>query len=372
METEQVLLDRVQGEVGAWAEVAAEDVWVETVRVRGQVEIVSAQVVEQKHNIRQGYLAILWIALNAEQKWLGNNMIVSVASGKGGTGKTTIATSLALSIGGNVQFLDCDAEEPNAHIFLKPSIKSVEKTFIPVPEVDERKCNYCGKCREVCAYNAIAVIPADADRKGSILVFPHLCHGCGACTYFCLQKAIKEVGREIGVVEIGKVGSMQFVHGRLNIGEAMAPPIIRQIKGYISAKGGSASGGNPTRTVIIDAPPGTSCPVVESVKGSDFCILVTEPTPFGLNDLILAVEVLRKLNIPFSVVINRSDLGDKKTDKYCQNEDIPILMRIPFREEIAVAYSKGQPIVEAFPEYKKDFKQLHERISDILERQNRL
>ena len=289
-------------------------------------------------------------------------MVISVASGKGGTGKTIIATSLALSIGGNVQFLDCDAEEPNAHIFLKPSIKRVEKTFIPVPEVDEGKCDYCGRCKEVCAYNAIAVIPADGDRKGSILVFPHLCHGCGACTYFCPQKAIKEVGKEIGVVEIGKVSSMQFVHGRLNIGEAMAPPIIRQIKGYI----------NPTRTIIIDAPPGTSCPVVESVKGSDFCILVTEPTPFGLNDLILAVKVLRKLNIPFGVVINRSDLGDKKTDEYCRNENIPVLMHIPFREEIAAAYSKGQPIVEAFPEYKKDFKQLHERISDILEGQNRL
>ena len=281
-------------------------------------------------------------------------MIISVASGKGGTGKTTIATNLALSIDESVQFLDCDAEEPNAHIFLKPTIKRVEKTFIPVPKIDERKCNYCGKCREVCAYNAIAVISADGDRKGNILVFPHLCHGCGACTYFCPQKAISEVGKEIGVVEIGNVGPMQFIHGRLSIGEAMAPPLIRRIKGYL----------NLTRTVIIDAPPGTSCPVVESLKASDFCLLVTEPTPFGLNDLILAVEVLRKLKISFGVVVNRSDLGDKKTDEYCKNENIPILMRIPFSEKIAKAYSKGQPIVEAFPEYTKDFKELFNKIRD--------
>ena len=297
-------------------------------------------------------------------------MIISVASGKGGTGKTTIATNLALSIDGSVQFLDCDAEEPNAHIFLKPSIKNVEKTFIPIPKVNEEECTYCGKCREVCAYNAIAVIPGANNKKGSILVFPHLCHGCGACAYFCPQKAIEEVGKEIGVVEIGSsttltanpersrrigdVGSMQFIHGRLNIGEAMAPPLIRHIKKHV----------NSTRTVIIDAPPGTSCPVVESLKVSDFCLLVTEPTPFGLNDLMLAVEVLRKLKIPFGVVINRSDLGDKKTDEYCKKENIPILMRIPFKEEIAKAYSKGQPIVEVFPEYKKDFEDLFKTIKN--------
>ena len=281
-------------------------------------------------------------------------MIISIASGKGGTGKTTIATSLALSIEDNVQFLDCDAEEPNAHIFLKPDIKEVKKTFIPVPEVDEEKCTYCGKCREVCAYNAIAVIASGNDKKGSILVFSNLCHGCGACAYFCPQGAIKEVENEIGVVEIGDVGPMQFVHGRLNIGEAMAPPLIRQIKEHL----------NPTRTVIIDAPPGTSCPVVTSIKGSDFCLLVTEPTPFGLNDLGLAVEVLKKLGIPFGVIINRSDLGDKKTDEYCRDEHIPILMRIPFRKEIAMAYSKGEPIVEAFPQYRKNFKDLFEMIKN--------
>ncbi|MFC1645819.1 ATP-binding protein [Candidatus Omnitrophota bacterium] len=281
-------------------------------------------------------------------------MIISVASGKGGTGKTTIAVNLALSINGGVQVLDCDAEEPNAHIFLKPEIKKTGKVVIPVPEIDEKKCTYCGRCREVCVYNAIAVIPASNDKKGSILVFPHLCHGCGACTYFCPQKAIKEVGKEIGVVEIGTVGPMQFIHGKLNIGEAMAPPVIKQIKRHI----------NPTRTVIIDAPPGTSCPVVETIKRSDFCVLVTEPTPFGLNDLTLAVEVLRKLKVPFGVVINRSDLGNKKTDQYCKEQDIPVLMRIPFKKEIAVAYSKGELIIKEFPEYTKDFRELFNKIKN--------
>lgn len=283
-------------------------------------------------------------------------MIISVASGKGGTGKTTVASSLALSLGNNVQFLDCDAEEPNAHIFLKPVINRTEKVFIPVPEIDEEKCNYCGRCRQVCVYNAIAVIQPTDGKNGHVLIFGNLCHGCGSCSYFCSQKAIKEVNKEIGILEMGSVGSMQFVHGRLNIGEAMAPPVIRRIKKCI----------NSDKTVIIDAPPGTSCPVVESIKDSDFCILVTEPTPFGLNDLILAVEVLKKLTIPFGVVINRSDLGDHKTNQYCKKENIPLLMSIPFKKEIAKAYSRGEPIVQAFPEYKKDFKALFDKIKLIL------
>jgi MinD superfamily P-loop ATPase len=282
----------------------------------------------------------------------GNSMIISIASGKGGTGKTTVAVNLALSLN-SVQFLDCDVEEPNAHIFLKPEFKERIPATIPVPMVDESKCDYCGKCREVCAYNAIAVFPSDKERKGSVLIFPHLCHGCGGCSLLCPQEAIREENKEIGIVEIGNCGDMQFVHGRLTIGEIMAPPLIKQVKGYI----------NPKRTVIIDAPPGTSCPVIASVKGSDFCILVTEPTPFGLNDLILAVEVLEKLQIPFGVVINRSDIGDDKVDLYCEEKDIPILMRIPFDKEIAFLYSRGIPLVKEKKEYKEKFKDMFNLIN---------
>ena len=272
-------------------------------------------------------------------------MIISVASGKGGTGKTTVATNLALSLR-NVQLLDCDVEEPNSHIFIKPEIKTKVPSHIPVPEIDLGRCTFCGKCQEVCEYNAMAVL------KDNVLVFPELCHGCGACAYLCPQKAIKEVKRIIGFVEIGARGDLQFAHGRLNIGEAMAPPLIKAVKGY----------SNPSKTIIIDAPPGTSCPVIESIKGSDFCILVTEPTPFGLNDLILAVEVLRKLKISFGVVINRSDLGNRDTHAYCKKEKIRILMEIPFKKEIAMAYSKGILIIEDLKEYKEKFVSMYKKI----------
>jgi len=281
-------------------------------------------------------------------------MIISVASGKGGTGKTTIAVNLALSLG-DVQFLDCDVEEPNAHIFLKPCFTDKSTIFVPVPEIDESKCTYCGKCREVCAYNAVAVLGATGAGGGSVLVFPHLCHGCGACSIFCPEKAIKEAGREIGVVESGIKDGMEFVHGRLNVGEAMSPPLIRKVKERADS----------ARTVIIDAPPGTSCPVITAVEGSDFCLLVTEPTPFGLNDLVLAAGMLRELKIPFAVAVNRDGIGDGKVDDYCAGEKIPVLMRIPFSKEIAGAYSRGETAVSLFPELAGQFRDLFSRIKSL-------
>jgi MinD superfamily P-loop ATPase len=284
-------------------------------------------------------------------------MIISVASGKGGTGKTLVATSLALSLkeSHKVMLLDCDVEEPNDHVFLKPEIAGSKAVSILVPRVDEDKCTYCGKCAEVCAYNAIAVM------KQKVLVFSQLCHGCGACSYLCPEKAISEEPREMGVVEWGHSDGVDFVHGKLTVGEAMAPPIIRKVKEYA----------NNDNTVIIDVPPGTSCPVVEAVKGSDFCLLVTEPTPFGLNDLVLAVETVRELNIPFGIVLNRAGVGDAGVEEYCRKENIPVLLTIPLDTEIARLYSKGVPLVEGMPEWKDSFVQLFDRIGEMVDERNR-
>jgi len=277
-------------------------------------------------------------------------MIISVASGKGGTGKTTVAVNLALSIKKShpVQFLDCDVEEPNAHFFLKPNISESQPVFLPVPEVIEEKCTYCGKCAEVCAYNAIAVL------KDTVLVFPELCHGCGGCQLLCPEGAIREIGKRIGIIEFGSNDNLQFIHGKLDIGQAMSPPLIRAVKKHI----------NHTRTVIIDVPPGTSCPVIEAVKGSDFVLLVTEPTPFGLNDLQLAVETMEELIIPFGVIINRADIGDRKVQDYCEKENIPVLMTIPMDRDIAVAYSEGKTLIETQSAYKQKFIELFEKVQN--------
>jgi MinD superfamily P-loop ATPase len=284
-------------------------------------------------------------------------MIISVASGKGGTGKTLVATSLAGSLKDRdrVQLLDCDVEEPNDHVFLKPTITHSEIVAIPVPKVDEEKCTYCGKCAEVCAYNAIAVLGEH------VLTFNQLCHGCGACSYLCPEKAITEEGREAGVVEWGNSDGVEFAHGKLTIGEAMAPPVIRKVKEQANTDG----------IVIIDVPPGTSCPVVEAVKDSDFCLLVTEPTPFGLNDLALAVETVRELDIPSGVVLNRAGVGNGKVEEYCRKEKIPILLTIPLDTRIAGLYSKGITLIEGMPEWRESFLELFDRIMERLnERSN--
>jgi len=281
-------------------------------------------------------------------------LIISVASGKGGTGKTTVAVNLALSLN-NVQLLDCDVEEPNSHIFIKPLFRRRDPVFVPIPVVDQKKCDGCGRCKEVCAYNAIAIT------SKKVLIFPELCHGCGSCTYFCPNDALREENEEVGVLEIGRKDGIEFIHGKLNIGKMAAPPVIRAVKKHISRE----------KTVIIDVPPGTSCPVITAIRDTDFVILVTEPTPFGLNDLSLAVEVVRKLEIPFGVVINRSGLGNKETDKYCQKEDIPILMRIPFSKKIAEIYSRGGSIVKSLPEYKEKFQILFKEIEKIVSGSNK-
>lgn len=277
-------------------------------------------------------------------------MIISVASGKGGTGKTLIATSLALSLEDRVQFLDCDVEEPDAHILLKPDFSEREVVSIPIPRVDEEKCTHCGRCAEVCAYNAIAVL------KTQVLIFPELCHGCGACSYLCPEDAISEVGRETGLVEKGCSGGIEFIQGKLTIGQAVAPPVIRKVKEYI----------NPQRAAIIDVAPGTSCPAVEAVKGSDFCLLVTEPTPFGLNDLILAVEMVKSMNIPCGVIINRTGVGDSGVEEYSCKEGIPILLRIPLDVQIARLYSQGIPLVEGMPQWREAFLNLIAEIEHVL------
>jgi MinD superfamily P-loop ATPase len=273
-------------------------------------------------------------------------MIISIASGKGGTGKTTIATNLAVALSPGVKLLDCDVEEPNDHIFIQPRITHTEEVGLKVPQVDMNKCSLCGRCQEICQFKAIVVVGK------SVLTFPELCHSCGGCLEVCPEGAITEVDRAMGVFERGTRDGLQFAYGHLYVGQVMAVPLIERVR---------AEGESDTRT-IIDAPPGTSCPVISSVKSTDFVILVTEPTPFGLNDLKLAVGMVKILDIPHGIVINRSDLGDDKVKEYAHQEGIPILMEIPFSRQIAEAYSQGKLLVEELPDWKEKFIQLYERI----------
>ena len=279
-------------------------------------------------------------------------MIISIASGKGGTGKTTVATNLALVLGDRVELLDCDVEEPNAHLFLKPQIDRTEQVDTPIPLVDETKCTFCRKCAEICRFNAIAVV----GRK--VLVFPELCHSCGGCVAVCPEGAITEIGRELGTVNYGHRNGIKFINGRLRVGESMSPPLIKRVR----------AARDPERITLIDAPPGTSCPVIAAMNGADFILMVTEPTPFGLHDLKLAVEAVRLLGIPCGLVVNRADIGDDKVFAYAREEGLPVLLTIPFERGIAEAYSRGETIIEALPQWRAKFLQLFADIEALIER----
>lgn len=282
-------------------------------------------------------------------------MIIAVASGKGGTGKTTVATSMALALkeaGNDVSYLDCDVEAPNAHLFLNPIFTASQDVNLLIPEVAEDKCTGCGVCADVCEYHAIVVL------GGKTLVFPELCHGCGSCTLMCPEKAISEIPQKLGLLEAGSTPhGIHFARGLLNVGEPMAVPVIHQLKKWQDPRA--------TEVVIMDSPPGASCPVVESLREADFVLLVTEPTPFGLHDLRAAVQLTREVNIPAGVIINRDGIGDARVEDYCEEAGIPILMRIPFSRDIGEGIARGKALVEIRPEYKESFQQV---AADIAQR----
>lgn len=273
-------------------------------------------------------------------------MKIAVASGKGGTGKTTLSVALALVAPQPVMLLDCDVEEPNGHIFLKLDAMGTEPVTVLVPEVDAGACTACGACMRLCRFNAIISLGSKA------LVFPELCHSCGGCARVCPSGAISEIPQRIGTIDSGTVEHVTLVQGRLDVGHAMATPLIRAVKRH-------AGLAMPT---ITDCPPGTSCPMITAVRGADFVILVTEPTPFGLHDLTLAVETVRSLGIPFGVIVNRSDTGDSRVADYCLHEEIPVLLSIPENRRAAEAYSRGESILSAMPDLAAALREIWRRI----------
>lgn len=276
-------------------------------------------------------------------------MRIAIASGKGGTGKTTVSTNLALAAsrhGVRVAYIDCDVEEPNGQLFLKPQITSSKAIGRLYPKVDETKCTHCGLCGEICQFSAIVCIGE------KVLVYPELCHACGGCTQVCAPGAITESVEQTGTVEAGVAGAIRFVQGTLKVGEAMSTPLIRQVKRELRDE----------ELAILDCPPGTSCPVIESVRGVDLVLLVTEPTPFGLNDLNLAVEMIETMNLPVAVVINRAGIGDQRTNEFCQSRDIPIWAEIPDDRRIAQAYSRGDLAWEVVPAFRAAINKILDRL----------
>jgi MinD superfamily P-loop ATPase len=279
-------------------------------------------------------------------------MKIAITSGKGGTGKTTVAVNLAkiMSSRRPTQYVDCDVEEPNGHLFLNPSISDTHEVGVPVPQIDVGTCLLCGECKDVCHFSALAVL------SDKVLVFPEMCHGCGACSMICPQGALTEKDRIIGKVEQGWAGEISYLSGLLNIGEAMSPPLIKAVKKFV----------DEDATCVIDTPPGTSCPVVTSLKGADIVGLVAEPTAFGLNDLMLAVKLVRSLKIPAGVIINQCDIGDDRVERFCRQECLPVWARIPFDRRIAEAYSTGTMAVDVSANFAKHFEELAETIEKEL------
>jgi MinD superfamily P-loop ATPase len=280
---------------------------------------------------------------------------IAVAAGKGGTGKTLVATSMALALNdrhpGRVQILDCDVEEPNVHLLLRPTVEESEAVSILVPCVDRQKCDRCGLCAEACQYSAIAVI------RDAILTFSELCSGCGACVYVCPRCAIDEETRDVGVVSSGHTGDgVEFHSGTVNVGVQRGGPVTKAVKRRI----------RPDAITIVDAPPGTACPMQETIEASDFCILVTEPTPFGLSDLKAAVDTCRALAVPCGVIVNRDGPTDPGIADYCREQQIPLLLRIPEQRAVAEAYSRGMTLTVAFPEWKQAFLDICDEITQII------
>lgn len=273
-------------------------------------------------------------------------MIISVASGKGGTGKTTVSVNLAKVFGGGVQLLDCDVEEPNLHLFLRGNLLQKETACIQTPKINPLRCDACGDCSDFCEFNAIALAGNTA------IVFTELCHGCGGCTLVCTKRAIREVYSQIGSVETLQAGDITLVQGRLDVGVSSASPLIDEVKKNIRT----------SNHAILDAPPGTSCPAVATLRDTDMVLLVTEPTPFGLHDLKLAVAMVRKIGIPFGVLVNRFGIGDDRIHRYCQQENIQLLLEIPDDRRIAEAYSRGEILVDVLPEYRGLFEQLRDNL----------